>query len=200
LILINAARPRTAHDAVLQAGQGEQVMAGVTLSVEEIHAAPPEVRRWLEQEIVRALGMHPLQEHPTEPAAPPLTGCNVEEARDILSLVQGVLPVVSVFFELGRESAGVSVHGMRAFTIADIQRHARLHAPAQVIECLDLLTDALRRVRSDPEAAFYALDNLGRCLVAEATMHSIFRLWQEIVAQQALQSPSAGAPAEAKAQ
>jgi hypothetical protein len=55
-------------------------------------------------------------------------------------------------------------------------------------------------VRSDPEAAFYALDNLGRCLVAEATMHSIFRLWQEIVAQQALQSPSAGAPAEAKAQ
>ena len=49
-------------------------MAGVTLSVEEIHAAPPEVRRWLEQEIVRALGMHPLQEHPTEPAAPPLTG------------------------------------------------------------------------------------------------------------------------------
>ncbi len=174
-------------------------MAGITLSVEEIRAAPPEVRRWLEQEIVRALGMHPLQDH-APPATPPLIGCNVEEARDILSLVQGVLPVVSVFFELGREAAGVPVHGLRAFTVADIQRHARLHAPAQVIECLDLLTDALRRVRGEPEAAFYALDNLGRCLVAEATMHSVLRLWHEIVAQQALQSPSVAAPTGAKAE
>jgi hypothetical protein len=169
-------------------------MAGITLSVEEIRAAPPEVRRWLEQEIVRALGMHPLQEHPTEPP-PPLIGCNVEEARDIQSLIQGVLPVVSVFFELGREAAGVPVHGMRAFAIADIQRHSRFHASDQVIECLDVLTDALRRVRGDPEAAFYALDERGRCMVAEATMHSIHRLWQEIVAQRALQSPSAGGPA-----
>jgi hypothetical protein len=159
-------------------------MAGVTLSVEEIHAAPPEVRRWIEQEIIRSLGMHPLQEHPA-PATPPLIGCNVEEARDMLALVQSVLPAVSVFFELGREAAGVPVHGMRAFAVADIQRHARLHAPAQVIECLDLLTDALRRVRGDAEAAFFVLDNLGRVLVGEATMHSILRLWHEIVAEQA---------------
>jgi hypothetical protein len=164
--------------------EGEQVMAGVTLSVEEIRAAPPEVRRWIEQEIVRALGMHPLPEH-AAPATTPLIGCNVEEARDMLSLVQGVLPAVSVFFELGREAAGVPVHGMRAFAIADIQRHSRLHAPAQVIECLDVLTDALRRVRGDAEAAFYVLDNLGRVLVGEATMHSILRLWHEIVAEQA---------------
>ena len=171
-------------------------MAGITLTVEEIRAAPPEVRRWLEQEVVRVLGMHPLQEHPP-PATPQLVGCNVEEVRDMLSLVQGVLPVVSVFFELGREAAGAPVHGMRAFAIADIQRHSRLHAPAQVIECLDVLTDALRRVRGDADASFYALDNMGRCLIAEATMHSILRLWQEIVAQQALQSPAEGGPANA---
>jgi hypothetical protein len=174
-------------------------MAGITLSVEEIRAAPPEVRRWLEEELARALGMHPLQEH-AAPPMPSLIGCNVEEARDLLSLVQGVLPAVSVYFELGREAAGVPVHGMRAFAIADIQRHARLHAPEQVIECLDLLTDALRRVRGDAEAAFYALDNLGHCLIAEATMHSILRLWQEIVAQQALRSPSVGAPERQKAE
>jgi hypothetical protein len=203
LIRINAACRRTVQTVPQGQNEGEQLMAGITLSVDEIHAAPPEVRRWLEQEIVRALGMHPPQDH-TAPATPPLIGCNVEEARDMLSLVQGVLPVVSVFFELGREAAGLPVHGLRAFAIADIQRHARLHAPAQVIECLDLLTDALRRVRGEPEAAFYALDNLGRCLIAEATMHSILRLWQEIVAQQALQSPSVaastGAPAGAKAE
>lgn len=169
-------------------------MAGLTLSVEEIHAAPPEVRRWLEQEIVRTLGLHLLQEPVAQAAMPPLVGCNAEEARDILSLVQGVLPVVSVFFELGREAASVPVHGMRAFSIADILRHSRLHAPAQVVECLDVLTDALRRVRGDAEAGLYALDNQGHCLVAETTMRSILRLWQEIVAQRALQTPPASAP------
>jgi hypothetical protein len=197
LILINAACLWTAHDAVVQAGRGAQVMTG---TVEEIRAAPPEVRRWLEQEVIRALGTHPSQEHTAEPARPTLIGCNVEEARDILSLVQGVLPVVSVFFELGREAAGLPVHGMRAFAIPDLQRHARLHVPAQVIECLDMLNDALRRVRGDAEAAFYVLDNLGRCQIAEATMHSILRLWHEIVAQQALQSPSPDASAESKAE
>ena len=166
-------------------------MAGVTLSVEEIRAAPPEVRRWIEQEIVRTLGMHPLPEH-AAPASPPLVGCNVEEARDMLALVQGVLPVVSVFFELGREAAGASVHGMRAFAIADIQRHSRLHAPAQVIECLDVLTGALRRVRGDAETAFYVLDTMGRVLVGEATMHSILRLWHEIVAEQAAEQGRPG--------
>ena len=172
-------------------------MAGITLSADEIKAAPPEVRRWLEQEMVRVFGVQPSLA-PAQAAAPTLVGCNVEEARDMLALVQGMLPVVSVFFELGREAASVPVHGMRACAVADIQRHARLHAPAQVIECLDLLTDALRRVRGDAEAAFYALDNLGRCLVAEATMHSILRLWQEIVAQQALQSSSAGTSAKSE--
>ena len=172
----------------------------MTGTVEEIRAAPPEVRRWLKQEVIRALGTHPSQEHTAEPARPTLIGCNVEEARDILSLVQGVLPVVSVFFELGREAAGLPVHGMRAFAIPDLQRHARLHVPAQVIECLDMLNDALRRVRGDAEAAFYVLDNLGRCQIAEATMHSILRLWHEIVAQQALQSPSPDASAESKAE
>ena len=172
-------------------------MAGITLSADEIKAAPPEVRRWLEHEVARALGVQPASA-PT--GAPALIGCNVEEAREMLALVQSMLPVVSVFFELGREAAGAPVHGMRAFSIADIQRHSRLHAPAQVVECLDVLTDALRRVRNDPEAAFYALDNLGRCLVAEATMHSILRLWQEIVAQQALQTPGAEAPAPSRTQ
>ena len=34
-------------------------MAGITLSVDEIKAAPPEVRRWLEMEVLRALGAQP---------------------------------------------------------------------------------------------------------------------------------------------
>ena len=84
-------------------------MAGITLSADEIKTAPPEVRHW---------------------PAPPLVGCNVAETRDILSLVQGMLPVVSVF----------------------------------------------------------------HCLVAEATMLSILRLWQDIVVRRGLQREPVGTP------
>jgi hypothetical protein len=166
-------------------------MAAITLSADEIKAAPPEVRRWLEQEIIRTLGPLPA---PAPAGAHALVGCNIEEARDILALVQGMLPAVNVFFELGREATSVAVHGMRAFRIADILRHARLQSPDQVVQCLDLLTQALQRVRVDDTAAFFALDNQGHCLVAEATMRSILRLWQEIVAHRALQDDDGTAP------
>ncbi len=171
-------------------------MAGITLSVDEIKAAPPEVRRWLEMEVLRALGVQPAPAAAT--GAPTLIGCNVEEARDVLALVQGMLPVVSVFFELGREAASVAVHGLRAFRIADILRHARLRSPDEVVECLDVLTQALRRVRGEPNAPFFALDDQGHCLVAEATMRSVLRLWQEIVAQRALQAKAAAPEQRAK--
>ncbi|HEX3404386.1 MAG TPA: hypothetical protein VHT74_29090 [Acetobacteraceae bacterium] len=159
-------------------------MAGVTLSVEEIRAAPIEVRRWLEHEVLRAFGVAP------EPAAQPavtLVGCNIDEVRDMLALVQDKLPVVSVFFELGREATSSAAHGMRAFRVADILSHTRLHTPDQVIECLAALTRALRQVRGDADAVFHVMDNQGHCLVAETTMRSILKLWQEIVAQRALQ-------------
>lgn len=171
-------------------------MVGLTLSAEEIRAAPPEVRRWLEQEMVRAFGP---QTGP-QPVSRALVGCNVEEAQELLKLVQGMLPVVNVFFELGREAASVAVHGMRAFRITDVQRHVRLQSPDQVVECLNVLAQALRRVRSDAEAAFYALDNQGHCLIAETTMRSILRLWQDIVVQRGLQSGPAADAAEQRAE
>jgi hypothetical protein len=166
-------------------------MTGITLSTDEIKAAPPEVRRWLELEVMRAFGVQPTAA-PAE--APSLIGCNIEEVRDMLALVQGMLPVVNVFFELGREAASVPVHGLRAFRIADILRHVRLQSPDQLIQCLNALTQALRRVRSDATSVFFALDNEGHCLVAEATMRSILRLWQEIVAQRALQAEAGDVP------
>src|SRR6185437_8510472 len=124
-------------------------MVGLTLSAEQVRAAPPEVRRWLEQEIMRTLGLQPGHELAAHAATTALVGCNVEEAQEILSLVQGMLPVVSVFFELAREAGSVPVHGMRAFRLGDIMRNSRLHTPQQVIECLDVLSQALRRIRND---------------------------------------------------
>ena len=64
-----------------------------------------------------------------------------------------------------------------------------------MVQCLNTLTQALRQARGDAGAAFFALDDQGHCLVAEATMRSILRLWQEIVAQRALQE-EAGNPAD----
>lgn len=161
-------------------------MVGLTLSPEQIRGAPAEVRRWLEQEIMHTLGLRPGHEFAAQAATPMLVGCDVEEVREMLSLVQGMLPVVSVFFELGREAGSVPVRAMRAFRLGDILRNSRLHSPQQVIECLDVLSQALRQVQGDGEAVFYALDNQGHCLIAESTMRSILRLWQEIVARHAL--------------
>jgi len=169
-------------------------MVGLTLSAEQIRSAPQEVRRWLEQEIMRTLGLQPGHEFAAQAATPPLAACNLEETRDILSLVQNMLPVVSVFFELGREAHSIPVRAMRAFNLSDIQRGSRLHAAQQVIECLDILSQAMRQVKSDAEATFYGLDNQGHCLIAESTMRSILRLWQEIVAQHQLQADAAAVP------
>ncbi len=163
-------------------------MIGITLSPEQVRAAPPEVRRWLEREVTSAFGLTP--DHPApEDFSTKLIGCNPDEAGAMLELVQGMLPVVNVFFELGREAAGVPVHGLRAFRLADMMRQARLSTPEQVIECLDVLTAALRRVRGDTEALFYLLDDRGHCLVAEPTMRSVLHVWQGIVAQRALRVP-----------
>lgn len=169
-------------------------MVGLTLSAEQIRGAPPEVRRWLEQEIMRTLGLQPGHEFAAQAATPPLVGCTLEEARAILALVQNMLPVVSVFFELGREPHSIPVRAMRAFRLSDVQRSSRLHAPEQVIECLDVLSQALRQVKGDNEAVFYGLDNQGHCLIAESTMRSILQLWQSIVAQHALQTDAQSGP------
>lgn len=163
-------------------------MIGITLSADQVRAAPPEVRRWLEHEVAAAFGL--AGDHPApDDAATKLIGCNPDEASAMLKLVQSRLPVVNVFFELGREAAGVQVHGLRAFRLADVMRQARLSTPEQVIECLDVLTAALRRVRGDNESLFYLLDDRGHCLVAEPTMRSVLHVWQGIVAQRATHVP-----------
>ena len=70
-------------------------MVGITLSPQQIHQAPPEVRRWIEQQIGDALGLS--RTAPTVEAPPKhLVCCRLEEARAILPMITGLLPVVSV--------------------------------------------------------------------------------------------------------
>jgi hypothetical protein len=166
-------------------------MVGVTLSPEQIRNAPPEVRRWLEQELLASFG---LQQPATEPGAPQLVSCSDEETAAILSLIQGLLPVVNVFFELGREGISVEGEGLTAFRLPDILRHTRLQTLEQVIACLDAISAAARRVRGDAQAAFYGLDNRGHCFIATQTHRSILRVWQQIIAARNIDMSSVGGP------
>src|SRR4051794_5570651 len=109
-------------------------MASIALSSEQISQAPPEVRRWLEQQIVGLLNatrarpaMQPPEQH--------LVGCDLATARGILSLIGEILPVVTVFFELAREPAAASAQGLRALRLDEMARQARLHGPEQVAAC-----------------------------------------------------------------
>ena len=158
-------------------------MVGVTLSPEQIRNAPPEVRRWLEQELLAAFG---LRQPTAGVEAPQLAACSVEESAAVLSLIQGMLPVVNVFFELGREGISVEGEGLMAFRVTDILRHTRLQTVEQVIACLDTISVAVRRVRSDSGAVFYGLDSEGHCFISTRTQHSILQVWQQVIASRNL--------------
>lgn len=177
-------------------------MAGITLSAEEIRAAPPEVRRWIEQEIGATLGFAPHEagaggeERAMRAPTPHLVACSIEEARGILAAIQGLLPVVAVFFELGREPAAATAQGLRAFRLADMLRHTRLQAVEQIAASLEVVNDALRELRGEADVMLGALDGQGYCFVAEATSQNVRRLWHEVVAERDLAMPQA-APAPA---
>ncbi|HEY1936048.1 MAG TPA: hypothetical protein VGG99_28925 [Acetobacteraceae bacterium] len=170
-------------------------MVGITLTAEQIRSAPPEVRHWIESQVA-AMFAPPATEE-AHAAPPHLAQCTAGEAQAILEQIEDLLPVVSVFFELGRESASVPVQGMRAFRLNEIARHTRLETTQQVLEALELINDALRRVRRDSEAMLCGFDREGRCYVSEATSRAVLTLWRGIVAQHAL---AAGQPAEPAAE
>jgi hypothetical protein len=159
-------------------------MVGITLTPEQIRAAPPEVRHWIEQQVAALFAQSPADAPAVSQA---LAACSIEEARAILAQIQDLLPVVSVFFELGREAAGAVGPGVRALSLADIQRHTRLRSPEQVMQCVTVINQVLSGLRHDPQAMICAFDQQGRCFVADATSRSILALWHDIVASHALQ-------------
>jgi hypothetical protein len=165
------------------------VITGITLSFEEIRKAPPEVRRWIEQEIAASLGP---QEQPTaaRQKTPQIAACSREELAAALSLIQGVFPVVNVFFELGRKGMRFAQDQLEAYRISDIQHHTRLQSSEQVVSCLELINDSLHRVRGSTDTAFYGRDG-DYCFVAAETQHNIRRLWFELIGRGELANAAA---------
>jgi hypothetical protein len=155
-------------------------MVSIILSPEQIQQAPSEVRRWLERQITGTLEL--CRAGPTVPTPKQhLADCNLEEARAILSLIQGSQPVVSVFFELGCDPMAASVQGVRALWMDDMLRHTCLQVPEQIVASLKAIDKALQHVRAEPGAALTALDGIGHCLVTEATAQSVQALGREVV-------------------
>ncbi len=132
-------------------------MVGITLTPEQLRSAPLDVRRWIERELAASLGLRPGEVSAAQPQPEHLVACTLEEAAAVLSLIQGMFPVVNVFFELGRQGASVGSEGLEAFRLADILRHTRLQNMSQVTAFLDIINQAVRRVRADPAATLYVL-------------------------------------------
>ena len=80
-------------------------MIGITLTSEQIRSAPAEVRRWIEREVMTSLGQQPQAADGGKPHGEHLAVCSAEQAQAVLVQIQSVLPVVNVFFELGRQGA-----------------------------------------------------------------------------------------------
>jgi hypothetical protein len=170
-------------------------MFGITLTPEQIRTAPVEVRRWLEHELAKSLGLQPYEPPAAQVKREHLVACTFEEATAVLSLIQGMFPVVNVFFELGRQGISFGQERLEALRLADILHHTRLQNIDQVIACLDVINEAFRRVTGDTAASLYALDERGDCLIATQTQESVLRVWQHAIANQGIIGAPDGADA-----
>jgi len=175
-------------------------MVGITLTPEQIRSAPLDVRRWIERELAASLGLRPGEVSAAQPQPEHLVACTLEEAAAVLSLIQGMFPVVNVFFELGRQGASIGSEGLEAFRLADILRHTRLQNMSQVMAFLDIINQAVRRVRADPAATLYVLDSRGDCIVAAQTQQNVSRLWHQVIGGPESSGEQPGQNSEAKAQ
>jgi len=173
-------------------------MIGITLTTDQIRNAPPQVRQWIEHEVIAALGI--AADAPPAPApaqSAHLIGCNPEEAAAVLAQIQGLVPAFNVFFEFARPGVSFGQPPVMAFRLIDILYHTRLASIDQVVECLEAINEALARVRRDPTAQFCGFDTQGHCLIMPETQRSVAALWQSILASH--QMPARSGPAASPA-
>ena len=113
----------------------------------------------------------------------------------IFSLISGNFLITQVFFELARETpfahSAPPLHGVN---LEDVQRHLQLDDARALVQCLNVINQALQRVRNDPSASFFASDNQGHLYIHESSYRNIRRLREQLLAEH-----SSGEPGKAKA-
>lgn len=173
-------------------------MVSFTFSAEQVKTAPPEVRRWMENEIVKALSgvPHPA---PVQSAAPQpvssqpmadtheslenaIAAGNAEELQETFTRISGNSIVARVFFELARETAFAPVPtSFHIVSMVDVMRHLQLADAEQLFTCLNMIDQAFQEVRRDPEASLFAFDDRGHIYLHNTTHRSIRQVWQNLV-------------------
>jgi hypothetical protein len=158
-------------------------MTSFTFSGEQVRSAPPEVRRWMESEIAKALGSQAHSEHdPSKMQAGALAEATIDEVAQIFNLISGNFLVTQVFFELARETPlahGIpSLHGLN---LSDMQRHVQLGDGHQLAECINAITRALQKVRNDPTASLFASNERGHIYIHETSYRNIRKLRDQLV-------------------
>jgi hypothetical protein len=89
-------------------------MTSFTFSLEQLKAAPPEVRRWIEHEISAALGvLGRLDQGPSHAHDASLAACTPEEALQMFEAIKDNFLLSQVFFELAREAHQVAAQHRR---------------------------------------------------------------------------------------
>ena len=156
-------------------------MTSFTFSLEQLKAAPPEVRRWVEHEIGAALGtLGRLDHDPSQVHSSALAACTPEEALQIFELIKDNFLLSQVFFELARETpAGRVAPPLHALNVAELLRHTRLSDGDRLADCFTAINQVFQTVRNDPAAAL-GFDQYGHVYIHESTHHSVRRAWEQL--------------------
>lgn len=159
-------------------------MTSFTFSVEQLRAAPPEVRRWVEREIAAGLAALDRPQHePSHEHAATLAACEPQEALQVFEMIRGNFLYTQVLFELARElPGGPRAPELHAFSVAEILRHTRLADGDRLVACFTAINQAFQSVRNDPEAALFGFDQQGYVYVHETTHRSIRLVWERLLA------------------
>ena len=172
-------------------------MTSFTFSLEQLKAAPPEVRRWVEHEIGAALGALSRFDHDASQVhSSALAACTPVEALQVFEAIKDNFLLSQVFFELARETpAGRAAPPLRALNIGELLRHTRLSHGDRLADCLTAINQVFQTVRNDPAAALFGFDQYGHVYIHESTHHSVRRAWEQLFVsdqQPASQTPPLG--------
>lgn len=161
-------------------------MISITISPEQLAAAPLDIRRWLEREIAGTLAF--AEGHQATPKAPEaeLAACSFEEVAQIFALIRHDHLAAALFCELGHEAnVGPGTSPYRAIAVADLLRRTRLGSPDRLMARLDAIDAAFRRVRGNAGGSLFGFDQVGRLYIHEVTQHHIAALWNQLLAADA---------------
>jgi hypothetical protein len=157
-------------------------MTSFTFSLEQLKAAPSEVRRWVEHEIGAALGaLGRLDHDPSQVHSATLAACTPEEALQVFEVIKDNFLFSQVLFELARETpAGRSAPPLYALNVADLLHHTRLSDGDRLADCFTAINQVFQTVRNDPQAMLFGFDQYGHVYIHESTHNSVRRVWEQL--------------------